>query len=187
MTAGSFGNFDGRPVAILADSSSKRATCSTIWLGDHFPGACGEVQAVPVRSPVRINCSIASLLASRAALTSAIGPPFPEHARADPTPRQERLSGMRALSIRKRVFISGGSIDRWHRYVEQSQVDQQLSTMVIPAIEQERPEIGRARCRKQFSASGHESPRRARAFIAQSRPIGLRLLRAGRESGQEFL
>src|SRR6266850_6568461 len=82
---------------MFADSSSERATCSTIWLGDHFPGARGEVQVVLVRSPARINCSIASLLASRAVLISAIGPPFPEHARADPTPRQERLSGMRAL------------------------------------------------------------------------------------------
>src|SRR6266699_2424174 len=91
MTAGSFGNFDGRPAAMFADSSSERATCSTIWLGDHFPGARGDVQVVLVRSPARINCSIASLLASSAVLISAIGPPFPEHARADPTPRQERL------------------------------------------------------------------------------------------------
>ena len=44
------------------------------------------------------------------------------------------LSGMRALRIRKRIFISGGSVDRWHRYIEQSQVDEQLSAMVIPVI-----------------------------------------------------
>src|SRR3989442_6884485 len=75
---------------MFADSSSERATCSTVWLGDHFPGARGEVQVVLVRSPAMINCSIASLLASRAVLISAIGPPFPEHAPADPTPRQAR-------------------------------------------------------------------------------------------------
>src|SRR5437762_6542189 len=63
---------------MFADSSSERATCSTIWLGDHFPGARGDVQALFVRSPAMINCSIASLLASRAVLISAIGPPFPE-------------------------------------------------------------------------------------------------------------
>src|SRR3989441_6127936 len=91
------------------------------------------------------------------------------------------------LRIRKRIFISGGPVDRWHWYVEQSQVDQQLSTMVIPVIKQERPENGRARCRKQFSAPGHESPRRSRAFIAQSRQVRLRLLGTGRECGQEFL
>src|SRR5712692_6043308 len=124
---------------MFADSSSERATCSTIWLGDHFPGPRGEVQVVPARSPARINCSIASLLASRAVLISATGPPFPEHARADPTRSGGRdLTGM-TLRIRKRIFISGGPVDRWHRYVEQSQVDQQLSTMVIPVIEQERP------------------------------------------------
>ena len=50
---------------MLADSSSERATCSTIWLGDHFPGARGAVQAVAVRSPATINWSIASLLAAR--------------------------------------------------------------------------------------------------------------------------
>ena len=93
---------------------------------------------------------------------------------------------MRALSIRKRIFISGGSVDRWHRYVEQPQVDEQLSTMVIPVIEQERPQNGRSRCRKQFSAPGHESPRRARAFITQRGQIRLRPLGAGRECGQEF-
>ena len=57
---------------MLADSSSERATCSTIWLGDHFPGARGAVQAVAVRSPATINWSIASLLAARAVLISAI-------------------------------------------------------------------------------------------------------------------
>jgi len=45
----------------------------------------------------------------------------------------------KALSIRKRVLVSGGSVDRWYRYVEESQVDEQLSTMVIPVIKQERP------------------------------------------------
>src|SRR5688500_2439592 len=49
---------------MFADSSSERATCSTIWLGDHLPEPRDEVQAVPVRSPALINCSIASLLAS---------------------------------------------------------------------------------------------------------------------------
>src|SRR5439155_20743892 len=44
------------------------------------------------------------------------------------------LSSMKALRIRKRVFICDRSVDRWHRYVEQSQVDEQLSTMVIPVI-----------------------------------------------------
>ena len=57
---------------MLADSSSERATCSTIWLGDHFPGTRGAVQAVAVRSPAAINWSIASLLAARAVLISAI-------------------------------------------------------------------------------------------------------------------
>src|SRR5207245_10896932 len=47
-------------------------------LDDHFPGSRGEVQAVLVRSPAMINCTIASLLASRAVLISAIGPPFVE-------------------------------------------------------------------------------------------------------------
>src|SRR5687768_11026557 len=71
--AGRFGNFDTRPTAMLADSSSDRATCSTIWLGDHLPGARGAVHDGPDRSPSAINCSIASLLAASAALTSVIG------------------------------------------------------------------------------------------------------------------
>src|SRR5258705_6537634 len=87
-TPGSFGNFEGRPAAMFADSSSERATCSTIWLGDHFPGARGEVQALLVPSPAMINCSIASLLALRAVSISAMGPPFPEECSTDPTPRQ---------------------------------------------------------------------------------------------------
>ena len=40
--------------------------------GDHLPGARDAVQAGPVRSPVTINWSIASLLAPSAALMSAI-------------------------------------------------------------------------------------------------------------------
>jgi hypothetical protein len=40
---------------MFADSSSERATCSTIWLGDDFPGARGEVQVVSARSPARIS------------------------------------------------------------------------------------------------------------------------------------
>ena len=171
---------------MFADSSSERATCSTIWLGDHFPGARGDVQVVPARSPARINCSIASLLASRAVLIFGNGPPFPDNAPANPTPRQEQLRGMSALRIRKRILISGGAVDRWHRDVEQSQVDEQLSTMMVPVIEQKRPENGCARCRKQFSAPGHESPRRARAFIAQRGQIRGRLLGTGCERGQEF-
>src|SRR5881396_2961651 len=72
MTAGSFGNFDGRPAAMLADSSSERATCSTIWLGDHLPGARDVVHAGPELSAASINWSVASLHAERAALISAI-------------------------------------------------------------------------------------------------------------------
>ena len=67
-TAGSVGNFDERPAAMFADSSSERATWSTIWLGDHFPGARGAFHAGLQRSPVTIRCSIASWLASRAVL-----------------------------------------------------------------------------------------------------------------------
>jgi hypothetical protein len=112
-----------------------------------LPGARGEVQVVPVRSPARINCSIASWLASRAVLISDNGPLFPDnhpgqsYASSGATPRHD------ALRSRKRILISGGSVDRWHGHVEQSQVDEQLSPMVIPVIEQERPENGGARCR----------------------------------------
>src|SRR5437867_11851625 len=97
---------------MFADSSSERATCSTIWLGDHLPGARGEVQVVPVRSPARINCSIASLLASRAVLIFGNGPPFPDNAPANPTPRQEPHRGMSALRIRRRILGISNSHDR---------------------------------------------------------------------------
>src|SRR5262245_23652126 len=66
-SAGILGNFDGRPAAMLADSSSDRATCSTIWLGDHLPGARGVDHAGPQHSAAAINWSTACLLALRAA------------------------------------------------------------------------------------------------------------------------
>ena len=45
---GSDGNALGSPLMFLPDSSSARATCSTIWLGDHLPGARGVVHAGPL-------------------------------------------------------------------------------------------------------------------------------------------
>src|SRR5438552_4031755 len=70
--AGILGNLDGRPAATLADSSSARATCSTIWLGDHLPGARGVVHDTPARSAVAINWLVAPLHAARATLMSGI-------------------------------------------------------------------------------------------------------------------
>src|SRR6185503_5694608 len=43
--AGRLGYALGSPLMFLPDSSSVRATCSTIWLGDHLPSARGVLQA----------------------------------------------------------------------------------------------------------------------------------------------
>lgn len=45
--AGVVGKADGCPAATFADASYDRATCSTIWLGDHLPGAHGASHARP--------------------------------------------------------------------------------------------------------------------------------------------
>jgi hypothetical protein len=46
---------DGRPDATFTDASSDRATCSTIWLGDHFPGPGDVIHAWPVDSACAIS------------------------------------------------------------------------------------------------------------------------------------
>jgi len=37
--------------------------------------------------------------------------------------------------IRKRVLVGGGSVDRWHGHIEQSQIDDQLFAVVTPVID----------------------------------------------------
>jgi hypothetical protein len=58
--AGNVGNFDGFPWRTFADSSRTMATCSTIWEGDHFPGARGVLHALPVPSAALASSFTAS-------------------------------------------------------------------------------------------------------------------------------
>src|SRR6266550_3872598 len=57
---GSVTNFVEAPAIMFADSSIDRATCSTIWLGDHFPGAHGAVQDALHRSDAAMRSLTAS-------------------------------------------------------------------------------------------------------------------------------
>jgi hypothetical protein len=65
-TAGSLGKADGNPAAMCTEPSNDRATCSTIWLGDHLPGAGGVAHADAVASASTMSRSVASLLAASA-------------------------------------------------------------------------------------------------------------------------
>src|ERR1043166_4351531 len=69
---GSVGNFDGAPEIRLAVSSIDRATCSTIWLGDHLPVARGVVHVAAQRSAADASSFTASRLAVSVALRSAM-------------------------------------------------------------------------------------------------------------------
>src|SRR5206468_5582409 len=66
--AGGIG-IDGAPATTLTDSSKPRATCSTTWLGDHFPGARGVVQVAADLSAAARRSMKAAPLAASAALT----------------------------------------------------------------------------------------------------------------------
>jgi 2-polyprenyl-6-methoxyphenol hydroxylase-like FAD-dependent oxidoreductase len=57
--------------------------------------------------------------------------------------------------------------------------------MVVPVIEQERAQHRSARCREQFAATCHESPRRHRGFVTQAPKVGL--LGARHECRKQFL
>src|SRR5207248_9145171 len=76
--AGGIGIDDGTPETALAASSKPRVTCSTTWLGDHFPGARGVVQVAADLSAAATRSRWASRLAASASLTSAMGPPVRE-------------------------------------------------------------------------------------------------------------
>jgi hypothetical protein len=78
------GNADGRPAATSADASYERATCSTIWLGDHLPEAQGSSQGRPHAAALVIRASAAFLLAIKAASTGSTGP---SGFNCDPLPR----------------------------------------------------------------------------------------------------
>src|SRR5206468_11972579 len=73
--AGGIGIDDGAPETPLAASSKPRVTCSTAWLGDHFPGARGVVQVAADLSAAATSSRTASRLDASASLTSAMGPP----------------------------------------------------------------------------------------------------------------
>src|SRR5262249_28319370 len=59
----------------LAPSSKPRATCSTTWLGDHFPGAGCVVQVAADLSAAATRSRTAAGLAASTSLTSAMEPP----------------------------------------------------------------------------------------------------------------
>src|SRR4051812_30837543 len=86
----------------------------------------------------------------------------------------------------KWILICARAIDRRNWNIEQAQVYEQLSSMVIPVIEQERSQDRGSGRREQLSFTGHESPRCRRALVAQTREIGSRTLDAGCERLQEL-
>src|SRR5439155_1514680 len=75
--AGGIG-IDGAPETTFAPSSKPPATCSTTWLGDHFPGARGVVQVAADLSAAATRSRTAARLAASRSLTSAMGPPVRE-------------------------------------------------------------------------------------------------------------
>jgi hypothetical protein len=75
--AGGIG-IDGAPETTFAASSKPPATCSTTWLGDHFPGARGVVQVAADLSAAETRSMTAARLAASTSLTSAMGPPVHE-------------------------------------------------------------------------------------------------------------
>ena len=56
-----------------------RATCSTTWLGDHFPGARGVVQVAADLSAAATRSRTVARLAASTSLISAMGPPVRIH------------------------------------------------------------------------------------------------------------
>src|SRR6185503_16842927 len=75
--AGGIG-IDGAPETTFAASSKPPATCSTTWLGDHFPGARGVAHVAADLSAAATRSRTAARLAASASLTSAMGPPVRE-------------------------------------------------------------------------------------------------------------
>src|SRR5262245_4013371 len=49
------------------------------------------------------------------------------------TPRSSRLR-----SIRKRILVGGRAVDRRYRLVEQPQIDEQLTAVVVPVVQHDR-------------------------------------------------
>src|SRR5206468_4594879 len=89
--AGGIG-IDGAPQTTFAPSSKPRVTCSTTWLGDHFPGARGVVQVAADLSAAATRSRWASRLAASASLTSAMRPPVREARSITPNPPSRRPS-----------------------------------------------------------------------------------------------
>jgi len=75
---GTVGKLDGAPEATFADSSMIRATCSTTWDGDHFPGARGTVQVVPALSAATRSAATAACTPASDAFRSDKWPPMGE-------------------------------------------------------------------------------------------------------------
>jgi hypothetical protein len=69
---------DGAPETTFAASSKPLATCSTTWLGDHFPGARGVVQVAADLSAAPTRSRTAARLAASTSLTSTTRPPVRE-------------------------------------------------------------------------------------------------------------
>src|SRR5262249_26978818 len=100
---------DGAPETMLAPSSKPRATCSTTWLGDHFPGARGVVQVAADLSAAATRSRTAARLAASTSFKSAMRPPVRESVidlnepaddsvhRARDVPRKSIAKPLRAL------------------------------------------------------------------------------------------
>src|SRR4029450_3270768 len=54
--------------------------------------------------------------------------------------RSERLRSRDSLADSERILVGAGTVDRWHRHADLTEIDGQLTSVVIPVIQHERPE-----------------------------------------------
>ena len=74
-------------------------------------------------------------------------------------------ANMECCSRVKRILVRTRAVDRWHRYLQLPKIHDQLSSVMVPVVEDQRPHQSDTRSRKDLPLSLSGSPHRCRCLV----------------------
>jgi len=75
-------------------------------------------------------------------------------------------ANMECCSRGKRILVRTRAVDRWHRYLQLPEVHYQLSSVMVPVVEDQRPHQSDTRSRKDLPLSLSGSPYRCGCLVS---------------------
>ena len=101
--------------------------------------------------------------------------------------RRPWITGPASGFLRERIFIRTASVDDWHRHIQQTQVDRELSAMVVPVVQHDRSQHCDARQRERRLAPDDQRPVLHCRLIAHSLETSRSVFAALLEGVMNFL